>query len=117
MQARLVSFGQLDIDGQRFDHDVVIEHGRIRKRRKGPSKPFRDRYGHTPLSIDEAIPWSARRIIIGTGADGRLPVRQEVLLEAARRGIELVVRPTAEACSVIADIPDDEVAAILHVTC
>jgi hypothetical protein len=117
MHARLVSFGQLDIDGQRFDHDVVIERGRVRKRRKGPSKPYRDRYGHTPLSGDEAIPWSASRLVIGTGADGALPVMPEVLEEAARRGVEVVALPTDAACAVIADIPDDEVAAILHVTC
>lgn len=117
MDARLVSFGLIEIDGKRFDHDLVIDRGRISKRRKGPSKPYRARYGHTPLSIDEAIPWSARRVVIGTGADGALPVMPEVLDEAARRGVEVIARPTAEACTLLAGIPDDEVAAILHVTC
>ena len=59
MHARLISFGLIEIDGQRFEHDVVLEQGVIRKRKKGPSKVHRERYGHTPLSIDEAIPWSA----------------------------------------------------------
>ena len=46
MDARLVSFGVLEIDGRRYDHDVIIEDGRIRKRKKGPSKGYRERFGH-----------------------------------------------------------------------
>jgi hypothetical protein len=44
----------------------VIDRGRIRKRKKKPSKRFRDRFGHTPLSIEEEIPWKCRRLVIGT---------------------------------------------------
>ena len=116
MDARLVSFGLIEIDGRRYAHDVVIEGGRVRKRRKGPSKAHRGRYGHTPLSPDEAIPWSARRLIIGTGASGELPVMAEVLAEARRRGVEVVIRPTAEACELLR-VAADEDAAIIHVTC
>mgnify|MGYP000222883680 CR=1 FL=1 len=29
MDARLVGFGVLEIDGQRYEHDVVIDHGRL----------------------------------------------------------------------------------------
>ena len=104
-------FGEVEIDGQRFEHDVVIEGGRVRKRKKGPSKAYRGRYGHTPLSIDEAIPWSGTRLIVGTGASGRLPIMPEVLAEAQRRGVEVIARPTAEACELVTH---DEG---LHVTC
>ena len=117
MDAVLISFGEVEIDGRRFDHDVVIEGGRIRKRKKGPSKVYRDRYGHTPLSVNEAIPWSARRLIVGTGASGALPIMPELLAEAGRRRVEVVSLPTAEACALLADVPDDDLAAILHVTC
>lgn len=117
MEAKLLSFGEIEIDGQRFDHDVVVEAGLVRRRKKRPSKAYRDRYGHTPLSHDEAIPWSADRLIVGTGASGRLPVMPEVLEEARRRGVEIVVRPTAEACELLAEADDRAVAAVLHVTC
>ena len=117
MNARLVSFGRIEIDGQRFDHDIVIDRGRVRKRNKRPSKAFRDQYGHTPLSNDEAIPWSGSRLVIGTGASGLLPVMPEVIDEARRRGVEIVAMPTAEACELLADGEDDTVTAILHVTC
>jgi hypothetical protein len=117
MHARLVQFGELEVDGQRFTKDVVIEDGKIRKRKKKPSKVFRDRYGHTPLSVAEAIPWSGRCLIVGTGAYGRLPIMPELADEAGRRGIELVAVPTEEVCQLIDDCPDAEVNAILHVTC
>jgi hypothetical protein len=55
--------------------------------------------------------------VIGTGASGQLPVMPEVVDEARRRGIEIIVRPTAEACELLAATEDSAVAAILHVTC
>lgn len=117
MHARLVSFGQIEIDGQLFDHDVVLEGDRVRRRKKGPSKVFRDRYGHTPLSPDEAIPWSARRLIVGTGASGQLPVMAELYEEARRRGVEIIAQPTEKACKLLDETHTGDVAAILHVTC
>jgi len=117
MDARLVSFGKLKIDGRRFDHDVVLEGGRVRRRKKGPSKAYRDRFGHTPLSTDEAIPWSAPRLIVGTGATGQLPIMPELYDEARRRGVEVIARPTAEACVLLETTDPGEVAAVLHVTC
>jgi hypothetical protein len=117
MKARLLSFGRLEVDGREFDHDVVIEGGAIRKRKKGPSKPLRDRYGHTPLSAEEEIPWSRKVLVIGIGAQGQLPVMDEVYEEADRRGIRIVARTTAEACRLINEARGNEVAAILHVTC
>jgi hypothetical protein len=110
------TFGSIVVDGTTYDHDLVIDGGRIRKRRKGPSKPLRDRYGHTPLSADEDIPWSCRRLIIGSGADGRLPVMKEVLEEADRRGVELEIHPTAQAVETLNTSPADT-NAILHLTC
>jgi hypothetical protein len=117
MKARLLGFGLLEIDGRRYEDDVVIDRGDVRKRRKKPSKAYRDRYGHTPLSADEEIPWTGRRLIVGTGAYGSLPIMPEVEAEARRRGIELVSVPTAEACRLIEGLDRRDVLAVLHVTC
>ncbi len=117
MEVEYPGFGAIVVAGERFDHDVVIEAGRVRRRRKGPSKRYRDQFGHTPLSIDEDIPWSGSRLVVGTGADGRLPVMPEVWAEAEVRGVELVAMPTAEACSLLRSIDAPGVNAVLHVTC
>ena len=115
--ARLISFGSLELDGETYGRDVVIGHGQVRRRKKGPSKPYREQFGHTPLSVAEQIPWSAKQLIVGTGADGQLPVMDEVYEEAKRRGVKIVARPTAEACALLSKTPAKDVAAILHVTC
>jgi hypothetical protein len=110
------AFGSIRIDGVDHEHDVVIARGRVRKRKKRPSKPFRDAFGHTPLSVEEDIPWDCRRLVVGTGASGALPVMDEVTAEAARREVTLVAVPTPEAIRMLEADPEDT-NAILHVTC
>jgi hypothetical protein len=109
-------FGSISIDGVTYEHDVVIAHGRVRERKKKSSKPFRDVFGHTPLSLEENIPWDCRRLVVGTGAAGALPVMDEVKREAVRREVELLTVPTSEAIQVLRSGPK-HTNAILHVTC
>ncbi|HEY7045401.1 MAG TPA: MTH938/NDUFAF3 family protein [Nocardioidaceae bacterium] len=117
MDVRLASFGAIEAEGQRYEHDIVVDHGVVRKRSKGPSKAYRGRFGHTPLSVDETLPWDTDRLIIGTGAYGSLPVMAEVSAEAEHRGIELITVPTEEACRLISSLDAADVCAVLHVTC
>lgn len=110
------SFGSIRVDGMTYDHDLIIDRGKIRKRKKAASRKFRGASGHTPLSVAEDIPWRCRRLVIGAGADGALPVMQQVRDEARRRKVDLVVLPTAEAIGVLARAAPDT-NAILHLTC
>jgi hypothetical protein len=117
MKAELVAFGQLEIEGERYRRDVVIEAGKIRKRDKHPSKALFGGAKHTPLSEAEDIPWGGRRLIVGTGAHGKLRLTPELREEAARRGIAIEAVPTIDACRLLEAIEPDDVYAILHVTC
>jgi hypothetical protein len=110
------SFGSIQIDGRTYAHDVVIDRGQISKRRKGASKRHRESYGHTPLSAEEKIPWHCRRLVIGTGAAGALPVMDSVQVEARRRDVELVTAPTKRAIDLLTT-DDRDTNAILHITC
>ena len=102
-------FGSLRIGKATYEHDLIC------KRKKKQSKRFREEFGHTPLSIEEEIPWRCRRLVIGTGAYGRLPVMEEVKREAERRKVELLIAPTSQAIQLIKKDPAAN--AILHVTC
>jgi hypothetical protein len=115
MRFQEFSFGSIRIDGVTYEHDVVIDRGEVSKRKKKPSKKFRDKFGHTPLSAEERIPWKCRRLVIGTGM-GALPVMDEVKQEARRRHVELRILPTAEAIEILEKAGSDT-NAILHVTC
>lgn len=115
MRVEAPSFGSIRVDGITYEHDVLIDRGQVRKRKKKASKKFRNQFGHTPLSIEEEIPWKCRTLVIGTGT-GALPIMKEVKQEAKRRRIKLLVLPTAQAIQALEENPD-ETNAILHVTC
>ena len=117
MKAEVLGFGEIKVDGERFDHDIVIEAGEVRKRKKGASKRFREEYGHTPLSAEEEFPWGGEELIVGTGMYGKLPIMPGVEVEAKRRGIKLVAVPTVQACELLGSVKRGEAFAILHVTC
>jgi hypothetical protein len=116
MQFRHFEFGAINIDGEIYEYDLVLDRGKIQKRKKKASKKFRDEFGHTPLSAKEKIPWKCTRLVIGTGAHGRLPVMDDVKREAKDRKVELVVLPTTEAIEVLKKHPK-KTNAVLHVTC
>jgi hypothetical protein len=116
MRFKKFSFGTIEIDGDQYEHDVMIDRGKISKRKKKPSKKFHDDFGHTPLSIEEEIPWKCHRLIVGTGAYGRLPVMEEVKQEAKRRNIELVIVETIKAIDLL-NQETSNTNAILHITC
>lgn len=116
MRFQSFSFGSIRIDDISFENDVVIDQGEIRKRKKKSSKKFRGGFGHTPLSIEEEIPWKCRTLVIGTGMNGALPVMEEIKKEAERRNVELIILPTTQAIEKLKSNPE-KTNAILHVTC
>src|SRR5205807_543408 len=109
------SFGSLQIDGSSYEHDVLLAEFLGRLPLAFGDLPAIDQFGHTPLSVEENIPWKCRQLVIGNGAYGRLPVMQEVRREAERRKIKLLVLPTIEAIELLNQNPKDT-NAILHVT-
>lgn len=110
------SFGSIEIDGETYERDVIIDRGDVRARKKKPSKRFRDQFGHTPLSTEEKIPWKCARLVIGTGASGLLPVMPSVIDEAKRRGVEVTAVRTEQAIQLLRDA-DRDTNAVLHITC
>ena len=115
MRFEKFGFGSIQIDGTTYEHDVVIDRGQVRRRKTKPSKQFRGEFGHTPLSIEEKIPWKCRRLVIGTGS-GALPVMKEVKREAQRRKIELLILRTKQAIKELKQ-KREGTNAVLHVTC
>jgi hypothetical protein len=117
MKAKWIAFGEIELEGRRYTHDIVIEAGVVQKRRKKPSKAHRGEFGHTPLSSDETIPWGGGRLIVGTGQSGALPIMPAVREEARRRGVAIVALPTPEALRLICDLDAKDLFAVIHVTC
>ena len=117
MKMHMQTFGEIEVEGERYDYDLVIERGKIGKRSKKPSKRFRAGYGHTPLSAEEIIPWHGKRLFVGTGMYGKLPIMSELYAAAEEKGIEVVALPTPELCGMLQKLKRKDINAILHVTC
>ena len=116
MRIGAYQFGSVTIDGVTYHTDIVIDGDSVRKRHKSPSKQYREKFGHVPLSGEEQIPWDCRQLVIGTGAMGNLPIADDVKEEAKRRHVKLVVARTPEAVKTLKSKPK-ETNAILHITC
>jgi len=86
MRFEAFSFGSIRIDGVTHPYDVVIDRGQIRKRKKKPSKQFRDAFGHTPLSVEEEPVSSGNhyRVTGEVARDRHRPVECGILRERAR---------------------------------
>lgn len=107
-------FGKIIIDSKVYTNDLVIHKGKLKKRQKKASKKYRSQFGHTPVSVDEKIPWDCQTLVIGSGYYGSLPVMDEVHEKARKLGVELVIKTTPEA---LLHINESNTNLILHLTC
>jgi len=73
MNFQQFSFGQIRIDGIEYGYDVVIDRGKVGKRKKKASKKFREAFGHTPLSLEAALPGRRHTVEVPSpgGRNGR----------------------------------------------
>lgn len=112
------SFGSVTYRNIRYDYDIAIHtDGSVTKRKKKPSKIFKEEYGHTPLSEHELAflaDEKPRAVYIGTGYQGALPLTPgaQRLLEE----YETHILPTAELMAALGR-EARPFAAIVHVTC
>lgn len=112
-----LKFGTIKVNGKTYEKDIIIDKGKVSERKKGPSRPQREEYGHTPLTPLEAIPWDCKKLVVGIGMSSRLPVTKAFKEEAKKRGVELVLLETPEAVEYFTKNYGPEVNAIFHITC
>jgi hypothetical protein len=106
------SFGRVTVDGREETADVIVLPERI-------VRNWRRKDGHSLVleDLDEVLEELPGRLVIGTGADGRLrpdPVTLELL---RRRGIQVEPLPTGEAVRRFQELDPAATAAALHLTC
>ncbi len=92
-------FGSITIDGEIFEHDVIIRlDGKVKKRKKKLSKAV---YGtsHTVslVEIKHVYEKGADRLIIGTGQQGLLELSEETADYLEKKKCRVFLLPTGEA--------------------
>jgi hypothetical protein len=106
-------YGAVIIDGQSYRTDLLIWPGRIKHdwwRLEAHLLQLPD--------VAEALAAAPQVLVVGTGAYGRMELDPELVSHLRERGIELVARPTGEACQLINELDGQRpLAAALHITC
>ncbi len=111
-------FGSITIEGEVFEHDVIIRlNGKVKKRKKKLSKAV---YGtsHT-ISLDEAkhvYEEGADRLIIGAGQDGNVELSDEAAEYFRRKECQVKLQLTPEAIQTWNEA-EGNVIGLFHVTC
>jgi hypothetical protein len=112
------SFGTIRVDGQQYDHDIIITlDGRVKKRKKKLSKEI---YGtsHT-LSLPEieyVYEQDARGIVIGSGQYGEAGLSREASDFLAGKNCEVILKKTPKALKEWNSLKGKWIG-LFHITC
>ena len=107
------AFGNIVIDGERYEEDVIILPDRV------ISNWWRDE-GHTlqTQDLDAVFEADVDVLVVGQGAYGRMSVPQETRQAMEAAEIKVVAHDTEEACQMYNRRQENgDVAAALHLTC
>lgn len=112
------SFGQININGQQYDHDVLIRlDGAIEKRKKKLSKRI---YGTShKISLAEAefiYEEGAEVLVIGTGQYNQVALSPDAQRYFEERGLQITMMATPEAIKRWNE-ESGQVIGLFHVTC
>ena len=107
-------FGEIVIDGQAYNRDLLILADRVAAgwwREEGHKLALAD--------LDEVLADPPQVLVVGTGRYGRMSVPPETQQALAARDVELVTQPTKAACQTYNDLASAgrRVVAALHLTC
>ncbi len=105
-------FGRVTVDGRAETRDVIVLPERVvhdwwRK----------DGHGLVLEDLDAVLDELPARLVVGTGAYGRLRPDPATIEALRGRGIDVEVLPTAEAVDRYAELDPQTTAAALHLTC
>lgn len=105
-------FGYVLVDGEEHTKDVIVLPDRVVRgwwRRDGHSLVLED--------LEEVLDELPERLVLGTGADGRLRPDPAALERLRARGIEVDALPTEDAVRLFGELDPQRSAAALHLTC
>ncbi|MBC7263432.1 MAG: Mth938-like domain-containing protein [Chloroflexi bacterium] len=114
-------FGWVQVDGVRYEEDILITAGgEVKARPKELSRKYSR--GHTPLGpeeIAEALVGDPQILVIGAGQFGDLPIMEQTQEVLRQRGVEVHVLHAPQALELYNRLAGEgrRLAAIIHVTC
>jgi hypothetical protein len=105
-------FGHVVVDGEEQTRDVIVLPDRV------VSGWWRaDGHKLVLADLDGVIEELPERLVVGTGAYGRMRPESETLERLRRRGVDVEALPTDEAVRRYGELDPRRTAAALHLTC
>jgi hypothetical protein len=105
-------FGRVSIDGHEETRDVIVLPERVVR-----DWWRKDGHGLVLEDLDAVLDELPARLVVGTGAYGRLRPDRATIEVLRARGINVEVLPTAEAVERYTELDPRTTAAALHLTC
>jgi hypothetical protein len=105
-------FGRIVIDGRQETKDLIILPDRV-------VRNWWRRDGHALVLDDlvEVLDDLPARLVVGTGADGRMRPDPDTLQQLQDRGLTVEALPTSQAVRRFTELDPAGTAAALHLTC
>ena len=105
-------FGRVTIDGREETRDVIVLPDRV-------VRGWWRKHGHGLVleDLEAVLAELPERLLVGTGAYGRLRPDPVTLETLRARGVEVEVLPTADAVRRYSELDPRNTAAALHLTC
>jgi hypothetical protein len=105
-------FGRVVVDGEEHTRDVIVLPDRV-------VSNWRRRDGHSLVldDLDGVVDELPERLVLGTGAHGRLEPDPGALERLRARGVEVDALPTEDAVKLFGELDPERTAAALHLTC
>lgn len=114
MQINSYDFGEIEIDGKKYDRDLIIYPDKI-------FSPWQREDGHYLEIVDlpkDLIEQKPELVIIGTGYSGLMEVSPEIKKYFQSQNIELKIEPSSTAWQTYNQISQSKkVIALFHLTC
>jgi hypothetical protein len=105
-------FGRVTIDGREETRDVIVLPQRVVR-----DWWRKDGHGLVLEDLDAVLDELPERLLVGTGAHGRLRPDPGTIETLRARGVDVEVLPTADAVRRYSELDPQTTAAALHLTC
>jgi chemotaxis protein methyltransferase CheR len=105
-------FGRIVVDGVEQTRDVILLPGRV-----VPNWWRHDGHRLTLDDLEAVLDELPARLVVGTGAYGRMTPDPDALEQLRQRGVEVEALPTREAVRRYDALDPERTAAALHLTC
>jgi hypothetical protein len=112
------AFGSITVDGETFEHDILVRlSGEVKRRKKKLSKSVFGTSHIVSLAEAEHVhEEGCRRLIVGTGQSGGLRLSDEARRLFEEHGVACTLEPTPQAIETFNRCREPKVG-LFHVTC